>query len=93
MDDILRRTFAFEFVWVELRVLFGCIAGYRQDKLLKRKRSGSDWRSNVRLRDLQAAACVALMLSNAVAHTCSPANGQNPTGAQQTQRRNSWWAR
>lgn len=37
----------------------------------------------VRLRDLQAAACVALMLSSAVAQTPASANGQNPTPAQQ----------
>ena len=38
---------------------------------------------NVRLRDLQAAACVALMLSSAVAQTPASANGQNPAPAQQ----------
>jgi outer membrane protein len=37
----------------------------------------------VRLRDLQAAACVALMLSSAVAQTPASANGQNPPPAQQ----------
>lgn len=39
----------------------------------------------MRLRHLQAAACVALMLSNAVAQTpAASANGQNPAPAQQT---------
>src|SRR5580658_2861790 len=37
---------------------------------------------NVRLRDLQAAACVALMLSSAVAQTPASANGQNSTPQQ-----------
>jgi len=37
----------------------------------------------VKLRDLQAAACVALMLSNAVAQTPASANGQNPAPVQQ----------
>ena len=37
----------------------------------------------MKLRDLQAAACVALMLSNAVAQTPASANGQNPAPVQQ----------
>ena len=37
----------------------------------------------MRLRDLQAAACVALMLSSAVAQTPASANGQNPATTQQ----------
>ena len=38
----------------------------------------------MKLRDLQAAACVALMLSSAVAQTPASADGQNPASQQQT---------
>ncbi len=64
---------------MELRVWFGRIAKQRQDNYLKRKAFNQKrGETNVRLRDLQAAACVALMLSSAVAQTPASANGQNP---------------
>jgi len=80
VDDILRRPFAFRSSGWNFGSCLAVLQAIGKTKLLKRKKV---WirlgEANVRLRDLQAAACVALMLSSAVAQTPASANGQSQT--------------